>query len=472
MAMESSESRISPSSGAAFDDVSLSREPRPATGRAGANPAIAFPPPDRPESELQSDALEPYVPVAADALGRERRSDGFTPDRQVAFLAALARCGVAADACRAVGISRDTAYRLRSSARGRAFALAWDAAILISRGRLGDELQSRALNGVVDKIYRNGELWGERHRHDNRLAMAVLTRLDRQAEGLGEGASTARAIAQEWDQFLDIVRDEGDGAELFLALRASRAEAPDGPGESAEAKDLRRSAESLDRLAAYEAYGGGLPGEGHEGDLDPEAMEHWSEAQWARAEHVGLLASLLPVEWPESARTEEIGDADGACPNRQDISAGAANDLPFDGRVPGLARVRHEYRRRFPPQADDATAIEDGEEFEIWEDDEVGWVTNFPPPADFHGTEYGDWFDDPDYFRSLTVEEEEANWARIGRMREAKALARSGELAAASAARDRAFGFADDPGEFGAAVEPAAESDISRAPDRPPERAE
>jgi hypothetical protein len=208
---------------------------------------------------LTPDGLaEAYAPVTTDAIGRNIRDDGFTPARQRLFLTVLAACGVAADACRAAGISRDTAYNLRNRAEGAAFAIAWNAALLIARGRMDDELMSRALNGVIERIYRNGELWGERHRHDNRLAMAVLTRLDRQAAGLGE------------------------------------------------------------------------------------------------------------AQWPAAARKVTENETNGTCPIRQAISS--AEPGSEDWAPPpatGLARVRAEYVRRFPPK-DPA----DGELAHVWEDEE------------------------------------------------------------------------------------------------------
>ncbi|MEA3064330.1 MAG: hypothetical protein QOJ27_769 [Sphingomonadales bacterium] len=319
-------------------------------------------PPDEEEG-LISDQLGGYVPVATDALGRRRRCDGFAPDRQVVFLEAFARCGVVADAARAAGISRDTAYSLRNSAEGAAFALGWDAAFLKSRARMADDLQSRALNGVVDKIYRNGELWGERHRHDNRLAMAVLTRLDRQAEGLGEGAATARIVAREWDQFLDIVEDGGDGAGEFLASRAAKErELAKGAQTTATgeagirvAEDLYHSLEAFERLFAYSMFGGGLEGEADLSGLEPAAMESWTDNDWLRADRGGILDSLRAHEWPEAVREPGPEATKGTCRNRQDIAfptpGGPEMEVPpTAGREanPGLARACREYRRRFP----------------------------------------------------------------------------------------------------------------------------
>lgn len=330
---------------ASDDDVSPLNPSDPRTASPGGN--------------LISEQLGSYLPVATDALGRRRRCDGFTPDRQVVFLDAFARCGVVADAARAAGISRDTAYSLRNSARGAAFALGWDAAFLKSRPRMADELQSRALNGVVDRIYRNGELWGERHRHDNRLAMAVLTRLDRQAEGLGEGAATARIIAREWDQFLDIIGDGGDGAGDFLASRAAKerelAEETNGTAAAEAgiriAEDLYHSLETFERLFAYSMFGGGLEGEADLSGLEPAAMASWTDNDWLRADRGGLLDELRADEWPQAIREPGREETNGTCRNRQDIPGpGAPETEPPTGggeRNTGLARARREYRRRF-----------------------------------------------------------------------------------------------------------------------------
>ncbi len=128
---------------------------------------------------------------------RAPRHDGWTAEKECLFIETLANTGVVADACRAAKMSRDAAYAYRRRASGRAFALAWDGALLLARARLSDEVMSRATHGVIDRVYRNGELVAERHRYDNRLTMAVLSRLDKQAEGLGENAPVARAVAEQ-----------------------------------------------------------------------------------------------------------------------------------------------------------------------------------------------------------------------------------------------------------------------------------
>lgn len=354
---------------------------------------------------LVSTRLEVSPSTAAASNGRAVRHDGWTPERQRAFLDALAACGVVADACRVVGMGRDSAYDLRKRAEGRAFALAWDAAVLIARGRIGDELFSRAMHGCVDRVYKEGELVAERHRHDNRLAMAVLTRLDRQAEGLGEGAATARAIAQEFDQFLDIVGNAGEGAQEFLAARAPAAE-----NTLQASKKIESDSSLLARLTAYRKYEAGLAHEIKTSDLDPAGMEEWSDEQWSRAEFSGLLDRLPESAWPDAARVEAEGDDEGNC------------------------RVRRFYRdRRRSDEEDDG--------FELWEDENGEWRTDYPPPKGFDGARDGE-FGDDDYSRALSPAEQAVTEAEIAAEANAEAEELAAELADASAARDRRFGFA------------------------------
>jgi len=102
------------------------------------------------------------------------RYDGWTADRQEEFLTALAACGCVRDACKAVGMSHVSAYRLRAKPSAMAFRRAWDAALDCAMSRLEDAALSRAINGVARPIFYQGELVGEWRHHDERLAMFLL----------------------------------------------------------------------------------------------------------------------------------------------------------------------------------------------------------------------------------------------------------------------------------------------------------
>jgi hypothetical protein len=368
----------------------------PELGRSGADPSLT-----------STELVESYVPATTDARGRTIRHDGFTPERQAIFLSVLAYCGVVADARRAAGVSRDTVYAFRTSPRGHAFALAWDAAIFIARRPVADELMSRVMNGVVERIYRNGELWGERHRHDNRLAMSMLTRLDRLVAEMGEGVATARAIAQDWEAFLTIVGAGGEEADAFLAARAPEQKEP------GAAKAVESSAAMLAKMKTLRLHQEGRVHQIKTADLDPARMDDWTEEQWLRADLSGFLVCLPPQAWPEHA-TDAV-----------------------EARLHGKCRSRQVYLNLHPGEPDRA-----GDGFDVWEDEDEGmWMTDYPPPEGFDGYEEGEWGDD-DYKRALSAEEQAMVDANLEADRAEEAAEQAREREAASAARDAFFGFA------------------------------
>jgi hypothetical protein len=64
-----------------------------------------------------------WVPVR-----RQARYDGWTEEKQRRFIEVLADTGLVGTSARAVGLTRESAYRLRRAAGAEAFAAAWDAA--------------------------------------------------------------------------------------------------------------------------------------------------------------------------------------------------------------------------------------------------------------------------------------------------------------------------------------------------------
>jgi hypothetical protein len=213
-------------------------------------------------------------------------------------------------------MSPKSAYNRRNSAAGHAFALGWDAAILLSRAATADDVASRSRHGVIDRIYRNGELVAERHRYDNRLTMAHLARLDRLAAESAHRPEV-HAAAAEFDLYLDLLPEGNAGARRFLAVRfpldgngATRAadeawsHEDSGPLPAGSARAL------FARHEAYTAAGGGLSQEIPVEDLDPAAMLDWTAEEIARAEHGGLLCLLAREAWP-NVLAAPSADADG-----------------------------------------------------------------------------------------------------------------------------------------------------------------
>jgi len=101
------------------------------------------------------------------------RHDGWTPERQRRFVAALAEHGGVAAAARSVGMTAQTARRLRLRAGAQGFARAWDAAVAEGRERARDEALRRGREGVLVPVTYAGKVIGRRRRFDNRLLFAA-----------------------------------------------------------------------------------------------------------------------------------------------------------------------------------------------------------------------------------------------------------------------------------------------------------
>lgn len=111
-----------------------------------------------------------WVPVL-----KKRRKDGWSPDKQRAFIEALADCGSVATAAQQVGMSESSAYRLRRSPGAEAFDRAWSAAIDAASKKLLDAAFERALVGSDEPVFdREGRRVGRRLRQSDRLLMFLL----------------------------------------------------------------------------------------------------------------------------------------------------------------------------------------------------------------------------------------------------------------------------------------------------------
>ncbi len=86
--------------------------------------------------------------------GYRVRHDGFTADRQRRFLAVLQYSGCVADACRVIGVSTTTAYRVRK--QHSKFAEKWDKALCAAQYGLEAIAYKRAVEGTETIVIRNG----------------------------------------------------------------------------------------------------------------------------------------------------------------------------------------------------------------------------------------------------------------------------------------------------------------------------
>jgi hypothetical protein len=121
-----------------------------------------------------------YAEALADCASATRH-DGWTRECKVTFCEVLAITGRVIEALDAVNKSANTAYAQRR--RDPLFAAAWELALTEARHRLADALLTRAFDGThVVTNGPDGACTGHRVLHDNRLALALLRRLDRLAE--------------------------------------------------------------------------------------------------------------------------------------------------------------------------------------------------------------------------------------------------------------------------------------------------
>ena len=148
-----------------------------------------------------------WVPVL-----RKPRSDGWSEAKQRDFIEALADGGSVAEAARAVRMSSSSAYRLRRSPGGEAFARAWDAAVAQAVGMLVDVAFDRAINGTVEPVLdADGRRVGSRHRPGDRMLMFLLAahypdrygKQQRRRPERGEAEAPAAAPAPSVAEALD-----------------------------------------------------------------------------------------------------------------------------------------------------------------------------------------------------------------------------------------------------------------------------
>jgi hypothetical protein len=88
-----------------------------------------------------------------------QRGQGWSVEMQRRFITALAAMGSVGAACKACGMGRVSAYRLRTREGAESFATAWDRAIEDGRLRQFDYAMERALNGVTTvRVLRGGSI--------------------------------------------------------------------------------------------------------------------------------------------------------------------------------------------------------------------------------------------------------------------------------------------------------------------------
>ena len=131
----------------------------------------------------------------------------WTGERKAEFILELAATQCVATAARRVGMSRQSAYKLRAREQGEAFDLAWAIALEQAYRQLQSAALARALNGTEVPVYQRGELIGTRQHFDERLICFLLGK-GRQYQA--PVPHKRRAVMDAWtgrfDELVDMVR--------------------------------------------------------------------------------------------------------------------------------------------------------------------------------------------------------------------------------------------------------------------------
>jgi hypothetical protein len=114
---------------------------------------------------------------------RRYRHDGWTPERQKAFIEALADTGCVTRAATMVNMAQANCYALRRSAGAEEFRRAWDAALDFGLKRLKDIAFERAIEGQLVPVFVAGKLMGFRRKRNDALLMFCLRHYGQDSNG-------------------------------------------------------------------------------------------------------------------------------------------------------------------------------------------------------------------------------------------------------------------------------------------------
>jgi hypothetical protein len=192
--------------------------------------------PSGPSDSLPAHAA-PAAPVPPDAVPPVAPGDRWSKRKMTDFLRMLSATHNVAAAARSVGMSRQSAYKLRARMKGLPFDIAWEAAFRHGYDNLAHAALDRAINGVEVPHYHGGELVGTSRRYDERLTVALLSMRNRfGAPRVGRYGAAAEYYSERWDALLERI-EHGD-----IGWRHDDAERDDEAEEAAMAALLERHA--------------------------------------------------------------------------------------------------------------------------------------------------------------------------------------------------------------------------------------
>lgn len=239
-----------------------------------------------PATRAERPPLPDFEPVPRKC----NRHDGWTPERQRAFIGALADTGSVRRAARMVNMSQANAYLLRRAEHAEGFRRAWDAALDFGLKRLKDLAFERAIEGELIPVFQSGKLMGFRRKRNDALLMFCLRHYGQDASGkrttINYFSSRSSVGASAGAAAGDSAAAAGAQASTTTMRTVISGDAAGGGGEDAALRDDRAAGTLL----------------GFEGDaLDAEAEAAIGAALAAWAERRAALEAVVDLGGDDAA---------------------------------------------------------------------------------------------------------------------------------------------------------------------------
>ncbi|MDF2637188.1 MAG: hypothetical protein K0R64_172 [Novosphingobium lindaniclasticum] len=195
------------------------------------------------------DAIDPEDPLLGFAayVHKAPRANSITPERQRAFIAALAASGIVTQAARAIGASMEALYKLRALPGAEGFARAWNLAVDRGMMRLEDCALERAIRGEERPVVSGGEVVATWTRHDTQLMLFLLRQ--RLPERYGDPHRDSRRDPRPGDPLYERIRAEIEAS--YPSLEDVRASIQDRIAGLRAQVEARKAAEAA-QVAAGE----------------------------------------------------------------------------------------------------------------------------------------------------------------------------------------------------------------------------
>jgi hypothetical protein len=179
------------------------------------------------------------------------RHDGWTPERQRAFIDALADTGCVTRATAMVNMSLEGVYYLRRQKGAEEFRAAWNAALDFGVQKLKDIAFERAIEGEMIPVFEKGRLMGYRRKRNDRLLMFCLRHYGQDANGKRTTINYFSTRAQAGTIGGGGVNGSGAAAEASTTTVRTviNGNGIDGPGQP---QDLAESARALENFQGIE----------------------------------------------------------------------------------------------------------------------------------------------------------------------------------------------------------------------------